>query len=81
MFNKFSLGEQITCLFAEQHIQIPVKQEHEKGRYPKTFFEPWFDDGINCEILKTNGKGWQKGKVRINLNISVEFCPDEPDVE
>lgn len=39
--------------------------------------EGWFGEGINCKILKPGAKGWQKAKVR----ISLEFCPDEPDVE
>lgn len=38
-----------------------------------------FGDGMNCEVLKINSKGWKKGKVRIR--VSLEFCPDEPDVE
>lgn len=35
----------------------------------------WFEDGIECEILKPNSTGWQKGKFRIN--VTIEFCPDE----
>jgi hypothetical protein len=37
----------------------------------------WFTQGVDCEILKTNGKGWQKGKIRIK--ISLEFCPNQTD--
>jgi len=36
-------------------------------------------DGIDCEILKIGAKGWQKGKIRIR--VSVEFIPDEPEIE
>ncbi len=39
----------------------------------------WFDDGINCEILKIGAKGWQKGKIKIK--VTLEFCPDEPEIE
>lgn len=39
----------------------------------------WLGDGIDCEILKIGGKGWQKGKIKIRVN--VEFCPDEPEIE
>jgi hypothetical protein len=42
--------------------------KHEENR------KVWFADGIECEILKPNSNGWQKGKFRIN--ISIEFCPD-----
>jgi KGK domain len=41
--------------------------------------QKWFGSGIDCETLKIGGKGWQKGKVKIN--VTLEFCPDEPEVE
>ncbi|NEQ18675.1 MAG: hypothetical protein F6K28_00700 [Microcoleus sp. SIO2G3] len=38
----------------------------------------WFsEDGIPCEVLRFTAQGWQKGKVRINL----EFCPQDFDDE
>jgi len=39
----------------------------------------WFEEGIDCEILKLGAKDWQKGKIKIR--VSLEFCPNEPDVE
>lgn len=35
------------------------------------------NDGLELEVLKLDAKGWKKGKVR----FSLEFCPDEPDIE
>lgn len=44
-------------------------------------------EGINCQVLKIGSKGWQKGKVQIEVNkniksgeaqTSIKFCPDEP---
>ncbi|MBW4647988.1 MAG: KGK family protein [Kastovskya adunca ATA6-11-RM4] len=35
----------------------------------------WFSEGIDCEVIRADGKGWQTGKVRITL----EFAPDEPE--
>lgn len=43
----------------------------------------------NCQLLQISGKGWQKGKIKIqlysvaplssqNIKINLEFCPDEP---
>jgi hypothetical protein len=26
-------------------------------------------------------QGWKKGKMRIKLNVTIEFCPDEPEVK
>jgi hypothetical protein len=45
---------------------------------PKGINEPaarWFNNGIDCEILKLGSKSWQKGKVRIK--VSVEFYVEE----
>ena len=39
--------------------------------------EGWFSEGIDCEVIKINTQGWQKGKVR----LAIEFCPDEPEIE
>ncbi|MDZ8035999.1 KGK domain-containing protein [Nostoc sp. DedSLP04] len=43
----------------------------------------------NCQILRIGSKGWQKGKLKIQVSKSMsgqkqdkvylEFCPDEPD--
>ena len=35
----------------------------------------WFEDGVDCEILKLYNKGWTKGKLKIK--VTLEFCPDE----
>ncbi|MEH2307012.1 KGK domain-containing protein [Nostoc sp.] len=35
----------------------------------------WFSDaGVECEVLRLDGGGWQKGRLRFHL----EFIPDEP---
>ncbi|PSB08161.1 KGK family protein [filamentous cyanobacterium Phorm 46] len=44
--------------------------------------------GIDCQILKIGSKGWQKGKLQIEINgglefsgktqTSIKFFPDEP---
>jgi hypothetical protein len=36
--------------------------------------EGWFSDGLECEALRFNGNGWQRGQVRIRL----EFLPAKP---
>ncbi|AFZ29013.1 KGK family protein [Gloeocapsa sp. PCC 7428] len=37
----------------------------------------WFTEGIDCKLLKPGAKSWQRGKVRITL----EFCPEESEVQ
>jgi hypothetical protein len=39
----------------------------------------WWGEGKDCEILSIGAKGWQKGKIR--MKVTLEFCPDEPEVE
>jgi hypothetical protein len=41
--------------------------------------EEWLHEGVDCATLKFGAKGWKKGKVRIK--VSVEFCPDELEIE
>lgn len=36
--------------------------------------EGWFSDGLECEALRFNAQGWQRGRVRLRL----EFAPDGP---
>ncbi len=38
----------------------------------------WFDEGVDCEILKPDAKGWRRGKFR--MRIFLEFCPDESEI-
>ncbi|HEY9804791.1 MAG TPA: KGK domain-containing protein [Leptolyngbyaceae cyanobacterium] len=37
----------------------------------------WSSEGVPCEVLRSDGRGWQKGKVR----FSLEFIPDPPETE
>jgi len=51
---------------------LEVIQKYISFQMPEASF---FDEGIDCEILKLGARGWKKGKVR----ICVEFCPEEPE--
>lgn len=35
----------------------------------------WFQDGIDCEMLKLGDAQWRRGKLR--MQVSLEFVPDE----
>ena len=35
--------------------------------------------GADSEILKVASNGWKKGKLKIN--VSLEFIPDEPEIQ
>jgi len=43
--------------------------------------------GIDCQVLKVGSKGWEKGKIKIEVSqsfgggqtqVCIKFCPDEP---
>lgn len=34
-------------------------------------------EGVECEAMRLDYPGWQKGKVRVR-KIELEFCPDQP---
>ncbi len=50
--------------FIEKNTVIEDKNES---------LEKIFEDGMNCSLLQPDGKGWQKGK----LKICFEFIPEE----
>lgn len=54
-------------------LQIPEVNHQQLG--------DWLGRGISCETLKPGAKGWQKGKVKININVTIEFIPDEPEIQ
>lgn len=41
----------------------------------------WLEDGEKCEILKAGSSGWQKGRIKLKINLTLEFIPDEPQEE
>ncbi|BFM38491.1 KGK domain-containing protein [Synechocystis sp. LKSZ1] len=46
------------------------------------FYKPdkLFGEGLQCRILRSNSEGWKSGKIKVNVNISIEFIPDEPEI-
>ncbi len=38
-----------------------------------------FTEGIECEMISTEKKGWTKGKLR--LKVTLEFCSDESEIK
>lgn len=77
LFDERKLGEQLTNSFSSQNLPINVPGESYGRRDYRRCYENWLGDGMDCEILKLGAKGWQKGKVKIKLNVSLEFYSDE----
>jgi KGK domain len=59
-------------------IETFVKENKGMGIIPNTtkpfMIKPFFTEGVNCNLLQPDGKGWQKGR----LKMCFEFIPDEP---
>ncbi|MEG4043759.1 KGK domain-containing protein [Microcoleus sp. Pol17_C1] len=74
---EYGLGETLNKSLKEQnlHIDVPVDTRQQRFSY-----DNWFGEGIDCEILRVGAQGWKKGKMKLKLNVTIEFCPDEPEV-
>ena len=65
---------------ARQNLHIQPKKLIDEGRRKRLVDinnNVWFKEGVNFEILRANSKGWQKGKIKIN--VTLEFIPDAPE--
>ncbi len=72
------LGQTLNQFLSQQALNIDVPLTTDLRGY---LYENWFGQGIDCEILRVGAQGWKKGKIKLKLNVTIEFCPDEPEVE
>ena len=75
---EYELGRTLDHLLSQQQLNIDVGLTTDRTRY---LYENWFGQGIDCEILRVGANGWKKGKIKLKLNVTIELCPDEPEVE
>lgn len=75
---EYGLGETLNKSLKEQNLNIDVPLDTRLKRFS---YENWFGQGIDCEILKVGAQGWKKGKIKIKLNVTIEFCQEKPEVE
>lgn len=75
---EYGLGKKLNSSLSQQNLDIDVGLTTDPTRH---LYEKWFGEGIDCEILSVGAQGWQKGKIKLKLNVTIEFCPDEPEVE
>ena len=78
LFSGWDLGETLDDLLRKENLNIEVPCNHPQKNWS---YEEWFGKGIECEILRVGAQGWKKGKMKLKLNVTIEFCPDEPEVE
>lgn len=75
---EYTLGQTLNKSLSQQKLDIDVGLDTDEK---PNAYENWFGQGIDCEILSVGAQGWQKGKIKLKLNVTIEFCPDEPEVE
>ncbi len=78
MFKVSDLMKQVKQSLEETGLNILRNTLSNRGGIPGKH-QDWYVQGVNCEILKPGNTNWKKGKIKIN--ISLEFCPDEPEIE
>ncbi len=66
-----SFSEEVIPKRFNEHINYRGIKTQYKGKV-------WFEEGVDCKILKAGDSGWKKGKLKIN--VTVEFIPDEPEI-
>lgn len=69
----YDFGYGLLGLLSNQGIKIDKTQVSPDGE--QSDFLKWFNEGVDCEILKTDAKGWRKAKVKVK--VAVEFVMDE----
>lgn len=73
-----ALGQRLVELLSQQKLYIDVGLNTDQQTRA---YENWFGKGIDCEILRVGAQGWKKGKMKLKLNLTIEFCPDEPELK
>ncbi|MBP0021500.1 MAG: hypothetical protein J7647_28585 [Cyanobacteria bacterium SBLK] len=69
----YDFGYGLLGLLSNQGIKIDKTQVSPDGE--QSDFLKWFNEGVDCEILKTDAKGWRKARVKVK--VAVEFIVDE----
>ncbi len=63
--------------FTVNEFMSALKQAVSKVENLSEEKKKWFEEGLECKILKPGAKSWQRGKVRLTL----EFAPEVLEVE
>ncbi len=76
---KTLLGVKLTQLLDSQRILQDFSSSWSENQEDE-IYTAWFNEGVDCELLQLGAQTWKKGKVKINVNISLEFLPDESQI-
>ena len=79
LVNVSKVKDAITPFMKSRFLKVLTDHFHHigiRGEFINSF--DVFKYGQNCEILQVGSNGWKKGKIR--LKVSLEFIPDEPEI-
>ena len=76
---KTLLGVKLTQLLDTKKILQDFSGSWSENKEDE-IYTAWFNEGVNCELLQLGAPTWKKGKVKINVNVSLEFLPDESQI-
>ena len=82
MANKFDLEdfhENDVILIESEIVKLGKFREEVRESFRDSDLEDRLKDGIDAEVLRIGSNGWKKWKVKVRC--SLEFYPDEPEVE
>jgi KGK domain len=71
----YDFGYGLVSLLSNQGVRIDKQAISPQGNNED--YTKWFDEGVDCNILKTDAPGWRKAKIKIK--VSIEFTIEESD--
>ena len=77
VFTIRQLFDSVSSAFDNKIFQIiaeSIAQQLER----KSDTNSWLENGERCEILKAGSSQWQTGRIRLKINLTLEFITDEP---
>lgn len=67
----------VSCsTFKAEEAISKMKSKFVHNGHPQVEAPYFSQEGVRCELLRANGEGWRKGKIRFRL----EFIPDEEPI-
>ncbi|MEB3230430.1 MAG: KGK domain-containing protein [Leptolyngbyaceae bacterium] len=77
LFENRYMEEVIEETFSGQHFNFPPSYQLKIDDETRIISQKWWQDGLECEVLRLGNESWKRGKVRLKATITLEFVPEE----
>lgn len=64
------MGRELNSHLSSSEIQTDIPYEDRVH---------FFDKGVPCSILSPKTNGWQTGRVKVRVEVTIDFYPDNPE--